>query len=246
MKARVHGRRMSPLDTSHTPSTGERLAAEWARLRHRPSALRIADTWALTDHPVTDLGQILRRVGYECPPSHAADDRLRRLVLLAAHDDLAARVVVQRIVPGLLAVVRRRRHIAGDDAFDELLGVAWLAIRTFNPTRRPSCLAAALISDADYHAFRAPRRRHRTDVAPLADAGELRDDTAPHPADELTAIFAEALAAGVPTDDITLLRQLIAAPTANELAARLAVTPRTIRNRRDRITGRLRAVTLAA
>ena len=237
---------MSPLEISHAPSTGERLAADWARLRRRPAALRIADSWRLLDRPVTDLDQVLACVGYECTPSPTCERRLRRLVLLAADDELAARVVLQRILPGLLAVVRRRRRLAGGDAFDELLGVTWLVVRSFNPDRRPSSVAAALISDADYHTFRAPHRRRIVDTQPLRNADEVLDEASPHPADELAALFAEAVAAGVPTADLTLLRQLIAAPTANELAARLDVTPRTIRNRRDRIAGRLREITLAA
>ena len=46
-----------------------------------------------------------------------------------------------------------------EQPFDELVGAAWIAITTFDPARSPRCLAAALISDADYRAFRAPRRR---------------------------------------------------------------------------------------
>lgn len=235
-----------PGPTHHTPSTGERLAAEWVRLRRRPTSLRAADRWRLLDHPVTDLDQVLRAVGYETAPSGAAENRLRRLVAIAAHDDLAGRVVVQRLVPGLLAVVRRRRRAEGGDTFDELLGAAWVAIRTFNTERRPSCLAAALITDADYRAFRAPARRRAHDTHPLADVGHLPDDRDPHPIDELVELFAAARAAGIADDDLDLLRQLIAVPTARELAARLRVTPRTIRNRRDRITDRLREITLAA
>ena len=52
--------------------------------------------------------------------------------------------------------------------------------------------------------------------------------------------------AGVAPDDLELLRQLLAAPTTNQLAEVLQITPRTIRNRRDRITSRLREVALAA
>ena len=46
--------------------------------------------------------------------------------------------------------------------------------------------------------------------------------------------------------DIDLVRQLVEPPPAIDLARRLNVTPRTIRNRRDRITDRLREVALAA
>lgn len=237
---------MSPLVTTHPRTTGERLTAEWARLRHRPAALRAADAWQIADHPLTDLADLLATVGYESVRTPASEDRFRRLVLHARHDELAARVAIQRILPGLLAIVRRRRHHSGNDAFDELLGAAWEAVRTFNPERRPACLAASLIADADYRAFRAPHRRKATPTSPLDDVGPLADVRQPHPADELARLFDEAIDAGIPSADIVLLRQLLAARTANELAARLDVTPRTIRNRRDRITGRLRDLTIAA
>lgn len=228
------------------PTTGDRLAAEWARLRRRPRVLRAANRWQITSEPVADLDDLLRAVGFDVAASPATEARLRALVHHAADDELAARVVIQRILPGLLAVVRRRRRWVGDDAFDDLLGAAWVAVRTFNPARRPACLAAALISDADYRAFRAAARRRTADFAPVAELAHIGDDREPHAADELAQIFREALAAGVPHADIALLGQLIASPTTNDLAARLHVTPRTVRNRRDRIAERLREVTLAA
>lgn len=227
-------------------NTGERLAAEWARLRHRPSAVAHAQRWALVDGAVTDLDDVLAAIGFETAPTPAAERALRRLVLIAADDDLAARIVVQRIVPGLLGVVRRRRRTVGHDAFDELLGAAWVAIRTFNPDRRPACLAAALIADADDRAFRRATRRRSHDELPTGELGDVADVRPRHAIDELDQLFVEALDAGVDEADIRMLRQLLAAPTAVELAAMLQVTPRTIRNRRDRITDRLREVALAA
>jgi hypothetical protein len=194
---------------------------------------------------VRDLDEVLAAIGFETPNGAETEQRLRRLVVLAADDDLAARVVVQRLLPGLLAVVRRRRRFE-PEAFDELLGAIWVAIRTFNPARRPSCLSAALIADADYRAFRADRRRRRPEMARLVAPEALADPAVPTAFDELVELFRTATEAGVPDADLDLLRQLLLAPTANELARRLDVTPRTVRNRRDRITGRLRAVVLAA
>jgi DNA-directed RNA polymerase specialized sigma24 family protein len=195
---------------------------------------------------VRDLDDVLRAIGYETARTAASEARLRRLVELAADDDLAGRVVVERIVPGLLAVVRRRRPVVGDDAFDELLGAAWVAIRTFNPDRRPACLAAALIADADYAAFRRARRRIHPDVRPVADLAHLGDERERHPVDELAELFRDALDAGVPADDIALLRRLLDAPDTQSVADQLQITTRTIRNRRNRIASRLREVTLAA
>ena len=237
-----------PNPGSATPTTGRRLTLEWTRLRTRPDALRRATRWGLTDDPVGDLDQVLAAVGFETPGTPDAEQRLRQLVVLASADELAARVVVQRLLPGLLAVVRRRRRSGhGSTAFDELLATVWISIRTYNPNRNPSCLAAALISDADYRAFRSAKRRRSSTERPI----EIDDSThvaehRPCASDELDELLTEALEAGVSRDDIDLLRQLVDAPRAIDLADQLQVTPRTIRNRRDRITDRLREVALAA
>ncbi|MDW3214865.1 MAG: hypothetical protein R8G01_12755 [Ilumatobacteraceae bacterium] len=228
------------------PDTGGRLALEWTRLRTRPDHLRRASTWQILDHPVGSLDEILDAVGYESDPTPDAELRLRQLVTLARDDELAARVVIQRILPGLLAVVRRRRGQA-DHVFEELIGAAWIAIRTYNPTRRPRSVASALISDADYNAFRAAsRRRSSTERSVDPQAAQVPHVHEPSSCEQLAELLADAADAGVAPEDLELLRQLLAAPTTIELAAVLQITPRTIRNRRDRITSRLREVALAA
>ena len=225
------------------------MALEWRSLRLRPDVLADAARWGVVDGPVHDLDQVLRAVGYESA-TDAADERLRRLVLIAADEELAARVVIQRISPGLLALVRRRRgHGAGGTAYEELLGAAWISIRTFRPDRRPACLAAALISDADYRAFRAPTRRRSASERPV-DTSTTRSPIpagiAPNAEAELAELFELAADAGVPEEDLDLMRRLLDTPTIIELARDMRITPRTIRNRRDRIALRLREVALAA
>jgi DNA-directed RNA polymerase specialized sigma24 family protein len=232
--------------TRRRPDTGGRLTREWARLRFRPEHLAAATAWRLLDEPVTSLDQVLVAVGYETTPTAVTERRLLRLVLIARDDELAARVVIQRILPGLLAVVRRRRG-ASDDVFEELVACAWIAVRTFNPRRSPRTVAAALISDADYAAFRAPRRRRSWTERPIDTQLNDRPDLhEPSSCELLAEVFTDALAAGVDPADLDLLRQLLASPTAGRLAADMQITPRTIRNRRDRITSRLRQVAVAA
>ncbi len=236
---------MRPMSSPCT-STGDRLALEWVHLHRRSSVLRRAATWQVTDGPITSLDDVLRAVGFEARTDPRAEGRLHRLVLIAADDELAARVVVQRLLPGLLAVVRRRRALGPvDGAFDELLGAAWIAIRTYNPARRPTCLAAALISDADYAAFRAAHRRRSAAETPV-EPRDRPEDRHPSASEELADVLATALAAGVERDELALLQQLLDTPRVVDLARQLDVTPRTIRNRRDRIALRLREVALAA
>jgi DNA-directed RNA polymerase specialized sigma24 family protein len=229
--------------------TAERLDREWARLRRCPVAVRHAAGWAIVEGPLRDLDQVLAAVGMATRSTPDTESKMRRLVLLARDDSLAARVAVQRLLPGLLAVVRRRRGEA-EHVLDELLGVLWIVIRTFQPSRRPSCMAAALISDADYGAFRSHWRRASSGEQPIG----IRPDAceAPPPPETSRQIVLGLLAeashgdGGLSQADLELVcRTLDDVPTV-EIARELDVTPRTVRNRRDRITDRLREVARAA
>lgn len=243
MRGGVHAAGMS---SSSLDLLGHRLWREWSQLRHRPDLLQRAAGWQVVEAPLRDLEQVLVAVGHGLPARPDHEVALRRLVDRAVTDQLAARVVLQRILPGLLALVRRSGRMA-DEPFDELAGAAWISITTFDPARAPRCLAAALIDDARHRAFRAPLRRASAGEVPV----EVDPDRAPaadtqHPTDELTELFALATDAGVSSDDLDLLRRLLAARQVADVAAELGVTTRTVRNRRAAVTGRLRELVLAA
>lgn len=239
-------------ETVHHSSTcrplrlGDRLNAEWARLRVHRVAVRRAAGWAIVEGALHDLDQILLAVGHQTRWSSANEAAMRRLIAHAAYDELAARVAIQRILPGLLAIVRRRGGREG--TLDELIGAAWIGVRTFDPTRRPACLAAALVADADYRAFRMAWRRRST--------GELPAGVVPRPLQlvaeaiteepTLSSVLTDGAEAGIPDADLALIRDIAEAVPTQELAARLGLTERAVRYRRDRITDRLRAACRAA
>lgn len=227
-------------------NSGGRLAREWTRLSSDPDRLFHAAGWHIVEGPLDSLDQILDAIGFERPIAQATEIRFRRLVAIAADDELAARIVIQRLLPGLLATVRRRRGM-GPYVFDELLGAAWIVVRTYNPARSPRSIAASLLSDADYMAFRSESRKRSSEERPSDPLVHDRPDVhEPNACEQLAELMRHAAEAGVPDSDLELLRRLLDAPTAIELARRLSITPRTIRNRRNRITTRLREVALAA
>lgn len=195
----------------------------------------------MTDGPPRSLDEVLVSVGAG-DRSRAADDRLRRLLLIARDDDLAARVVVERLLPGLMANARRR---GAPNAFEELLAGLWIAIRTFNPERRPSCVAATLLADADYHAYRRRHRQRSNDERPTELDDRVADERMPHPIDELAELLRDARRAGMDPDDVELVRLLVAYPSTEDIAVRLDVTSRTVRNRRERVTRQLRELALS-
>jgi hypothetical protein len=222
----------------------DRLDHEWTLIRSRPRVVARARRWGVTDRPFADLDGLLALAGHGTARTPEANEVLGRLVDAARVDELASRVVLQRLLPGLLATVRRRGH---DGAFEELFGAAWLAIRSYRTDRRPERIAANLVHDAAYATFTAPRRRRSASEVAI-DPRRLDDspaDVVVGPFEELVALLAEARADGLPDEDLELVRHLVRSGSSSAVAADCRVTARTVRNRRDRATARLRQVAFA-
>ena len=189
--ARHVARRRRPLSSS--------LDREWRTVCHRARVVAEARRWGVTDQPFANLDELLVLAGYGMAPSAPANDVLRRLVDVAHHDELAARVVLQRLMPGLLAIVRRRRDADADGSFEELVGAACLAIHAYCTERRPERIAANLVRDAGYRAFTAPRRR-RSATEISIDPRTLDETPAVvvvSACEELAGLMADAREAGV-------------------------------------------------
>ena len=219
------------------------LAVEWRALHARPDAVDRARGWRVTDVPFADLDDLLRLAGFGADHTATGNEVLRRLVRLGRHDELAARVVLQRVLPGLLATVARRRR-SPDGAFEELVGAAWLTIRTSRTQWEHEQVAANIVRDAAYRAFTAPfRRRSASEIA--VDPHTLDETPAVceiSPSEELATLLAEARAEGVSTTDLDLVRDLVVVGSPGRLAIQRQVTARTVRNHRDRATAQLRRV----
>jgi len=225
------------------PSFSVALDREWSAIRRRPRVVARARAWGVTDLPFTDLDELLVLAGYRVEGTAAHNAVLVRLVELARTDDLASRIVLQRVLPGLLATVRRRRRPGdGGGTLEELVGAAWLAIRSCRTERQPTHVAANIVRDASYRAFIAPGRRlSATEVSvDPKTLDETPATTVSSPCEELAVLLADARAAGVPAHDLDLVRELVQAGSPATVAARRQVTTRTVRNHRDRITARLR------
>ena len=214
-----------------------------------------ANGWRIVSGPITDLDQILVAVGYRDRSGGAIErerqnDALRALVHHARTDDLAARIVLQRLVPGMLADLTRRgdRDRRDRTRFEELIGSAWISIRIASVPDDARCVAARLMDDAWYRAFRGPRRRR--DATELSvdpnTFSELPEELDPTPLDELADILGEARRRGLDPDDVTLIRDLVRVESPARLAAERKVTPRTVRNHRDRAVHSIRRLAATA
>ena len=238
----------------------DRLQREWEAINHRPAVLRRARGWGL-GVSFDCLDQVVVATGFWTSrqdrvaglpfDDHATGGNavLSRLLVAARTDDVAARVVLQRMLPGLVARARRwgGHRVGGSiDAFDELLSAAWMVIREFPLERRPRHLAANLLRDSEYRAFERANRRllvHELTDPHLLDLPAQVVAT-PDPADELAEVVASA--SSLTEHDLQLIDLLTQGHSSAEVASALHVSERTVRYHRDSVVHRLRAAALAA
>ena len=236
-----------------------RLQSEWHDLCRRPSSMRHARGWNLGVE-FRSLPELVALAGRQ-PPSSAVqrpsgtppapkgvvadpESLLAHLVRLAAHDELAMRVVLQRLMPGLVAAARRRGGAAVSEAFDEVMGAAFAVVRSHRGDVRPH-LAARLVRAAEYHAFVRPHRRRMVQVAVGPQHFERADTSPVHPFDELVELLVAAHHL-LGQRDLQLVRLIMAGATPPQMAEELQVSIRTVTNHRHALVHRLRQVALVA
>ena len=240
----ISNRHCRPMNSASSTDLVTQLHCEWRRIRRHSRHLAQAHEWGIVSGPLEDLDVLLTHVGFETRSTPAHEVALREMVAIARHDDLAARLVVQRLLPGALSVVRRQRQLGRDqDAAADMIGALWISVRTFNPERRPSCLAAALIGDAEYLAFKRAVRQRSSGERPSDFPHDVaQPERELHPWEELAQLIQQAAEANATdADDQAFLQCLLETPRTVDIARKLQLSTRTIRNRRYRATERLRA-----
>ncbi|MEP6298583.1 MAG: hypothetical protein ABJ382_14745, partial [Ilumatobacter sp.] len=193
---------------------------------------------------IRDLDELVRATSRAAGRNGSGDEILRSLITLAIDDELAGRIVLQRILPGLISRSRRwDGHAHGGDACDVSIGAAWLAIRTFDVHTRSRHVAPSLISDSLWIGFRRSARRKVEQEVPVP-ANVLTAYAAPAreaaPLEALAGTLRAARLAGVPAADLELMRSIVVAGSPSQAARQCEVTVRTIRNRRDAASSRIR------
>jgi DNA-binding CsgD family transcriptional regulator len=248
----------------------ERLTTEWRHLAVRAADLDHVRQWGLPGAEVHSLDDVLIRCGYRPAPvagtpravrsaadrsrreaaEQAQDDYLLRVLTIARHDRLAGRIALQRILPSLCALARRRSSTvpAQQDLLDDLVANAWPSIRTYPLDRRPRWIVPNLVRDVEFQTFVRPLRRHNAAELPMA-IHDLRDGehmAHAEPLDELVDLLNEARRGGLSQTDVDLICQIVTHNRTDLIADQLQVSSRTVRNHRDAIVHRLRTVALAA
>jgi len=242
----AHGRLMPrrpgvyPLVRTNSPDgPGRQLINEWDVLSRKRTTITTINSWGLFGHPIDELDDVLVALGFGGAVDDSDSDHLLwHMVVLAEHDLLAARIVLHRVMPALLAVAKRRGAIITggiDAALGDIIPAAWVVIRTFPHRRRLVKIAANIALDSEYHAFvREARLRRVTEVAVTPEIfGATRQVSQRMVTDaELHAVLAEAESRGVPAEMIDLLRRFGLGNNSDAIAAETGWSPRTIRNHR--------------
>lgn len=151
------------------------LAAEWERLNGDAAARATIAGWAdpALDgcRSPADVLRIIRRSDYD-----HTDAALLTLIRLAGNgDQLAGRIALQAMLPGLAALTRRiAGGLEGDDAAQQVIGEFWQVLAGY-PYRRRQRVAANLLWDTLRAVHRPTRPTRRIDPALVSDPAGAHD-----------------------------------------------------------------------
>lgn len=230
------------------------LEDEWRRLSADRGARRRLREVCDAAGGAHSLGDVERFVRAARPAD--ADRVLLALVRRAVDDDpLAARVLLQLLLPGTRALARRWWALGdADERAAAAVTAVYHRIRRYPIERRPGRVAANILLDAAHELRRAvPKVLATPSADPAAQASAVLDlawpvpGAAAHPAVELTEVLAEAVAAGiVARDDAELIaRSRIGGQRVADIAQHRGLRPRTLWDRRQRAEHALVAARLA-
>lgn len=217
-----------------------RLEREWLVLRSRLGPLWRA--WAQEDVVLAAYPSPSALIRFLQTPGQSTgkDDVLGALLRRARSEPLAARVVLEALLPGLKALAGRLLFDPEEreDLWALLLACAWERIARYPLERRPGKIAANILFDtlADTVAFLRDERRRRAELTgePIAAAlaqGEV----------EVEALLARATRSGAVTRAETALilaTRFERRPLA-DVAAEAGVAYNTMKLRRQRAERRL-------
>jgi DNA-directed RNA polymerase specialized sigma24 family protein len=223
------------------------LRSEWTRLATAPSSIRRVNSWGLSESPIQHLDDVLLLAGFGRDPKDSVADRyLFLLVRRASTDELAARIVLQRLLPPLVSIARRRGKVTVggfDEALTDVISHAWMLIRTYPVERRPAKVASNLVRDSEYHAFVRPTRYQRYTVQ-LCDPSTMTHLVAPESDESAQAILVELVDQVSPSmsaHSVMVLQELADGLTIEQIAIKHGVQLRTARTWRREAISELRA-----
>ncbi len=222
------------------------LVQEWTAISVAPSTLKQVNDWRLPGKRVTNLDEVLIRAGFGLETTDSVGDQyLLKLVVRAANNELATRIVLQRLLPPLIAVAARRGKLVRggfDEALVETVAQAWILIRTYPLQKRPAKVASNLVRDSEYFAFVRDTRLKQLAVAWGDDVIDMvaAPEVQPNSEEELGNLLTEAAKWNVNPRSMNLLQQLANGQSFQSIAEDAGVNIRTVRSWRRTALSELR------
>lgn len=222
----------------------ERLEAEWPALASGPLRARLR-VWAEQEPVLAAFAtpqQLLRQLDSLRGRHRERDAILAALVRQAQSDPLAARLVLQTLLPGLKTLARRILFEADEREalWSALLAHCWERIRCYPLDRRPERIAANTLLDTLKKTTRELKRQRRdrdqlTDEAPAEQVAQRRLDV------DVERLLRRAVAAAAIVDEEAqlILRTRIDGADLGVLAEQAGVPYNTLVVRRLRAERRL-------
>jgi DNA-directed RNA polymerase specialized sigma24 family protein len=151
------------------------LEREWPQLERSASASIALRRWGSEEPALAfeRLGDLVAFAGGADARrgDGASDPMLAALARRAPSDDLAARVLLQVLLPGLKALAARYQWMGGpEEASAAAVVAAYERIRTYPIDRRPARIAANVLADTRQQLWRRGRRMDRDCLAPTVAA----------------------------------------------------------------------------
>ena len=227
------------------------LEREWDAMRHSAGAVEAFRRWGREDPVLGQFATIADLFDYvECRsrPARAREDVLAALACRAGDDAVAARMLLQLLLPGCKALVASFGWLgdsAGERAAD-VIGDVWARIRSLPSSPRPSWVAMPVLSAARDQLRRRARQAGREascDVDEHATACQLlAAEPEPSATEELAEVLREATDSGVLSgDQVELIWAYRARRISSaESARRGGGSPAAVERRRLRAELRLR------
>lgn len=213
--------------------TLEALDAEWVTVSTAPSTRTSLDRWRVIEAAldVEELADLMER--RRTPEgAHAV---LGALARLAPTDRLAARTLLQALVPGLGGLVRTLGR-GNDDVAAQLVSLAWERIRTY-PQQRSGSVAANVLLDVRKAFWAEAKSEHAVQGLSLRETTESPEDiVVEREESEILKRIVEARDRGVISDCAlrVIVRTRVHGDTLEEAAADEELTVRNVVLRRWR------------
>jgi DNA-directed RNA polymerase specialized sigma24 family protein len=218
------------------------LEQDWQAQLHHPVLRNRFRVWQDADATLTRFKDVIALLRFLRGPGSGVekDEVLSALLARARWEPLAARVVLEAMLPGLKKLAGRLLTDAREreELWSAVMACAWERICTYPVERRPRKVAANLLLDTlrgTLAALSAGRREPSTQTFPAQLEAPQQCDS------DVDALLAQAVAAGAVSEDeaeLILLTRIDGA-SLKVLAADRGVSFDTLKHRRHRAERRL-------